>query len=98
MRDALNVECMPIRNLDLERASDVDIFMAARSAGARVVTKDADFAALVGHHGPPPQIVLVTCGNTSNARLREVFEAAWPSVVAMIDRGEPLVELGAQAQ
>ena len=72
--------------------------MAARSAGARVVTKDANFVALVGHHGPPPQVVLVTCGNASNARLREVFEAAWPCVLAMLDRGEPLVELSDRAR
>lgn len=96
MRAALDVECFPIRELDLHRASDIDIFMAARSAGALVVTKDADFAALVGQHGPPPQVVLVTCGNTSNVRLREVVEAGWATVRIMLERGEPLVELGEQ--
>jgi len=60
MRVALGVECIPIRDLDLQRASDIDIFLAARATGAFVITKDADFAALVGQQGPPPQIVLVT--------------------------------------
>jgi predicted nuclease of predicted toxin-antitoxin system len=96
LRGAVDVECLPIRDLNLQRASDIDIFLAARGAGAVVVTKDADFAALVGHHGPPPQIVLVTCGNTSNARLREVVAAAWATVRVMLERGEPLVELGEQ--
>ena len=96
MRAALEVECLPIRDLHLQRASDIDIFLAAREAGAVVVTKDADFAALVGQFGPPPQVVLVTCGNTSNTRLREVVGNAWATVRMMLERGEPLVELGEQ--
>ncbi|MEO7271671.1 MAG: DUF5615 family PIN-like protein [Vicinamibacterales bacterium] len=57
-------------------------------------TKDADFAALVNQFGSPPQIVLVTCGNTSNAHLRQVLGTAWPTVLLMLERGEPLVEVG----
>lgn len=91
-----NVECLPVRDLDLQRAPDLDIFRAANNPGSVVMTKDADFAALVSQYGPPPQIVLVTCGNTSNARLRALLEATWPTVVAMLQQGEPLVELGEQ--
>lgn len=36
--------------LALHRASDLDIFHAARAAGALVMTKDADFAELVWQH------------------------------------------------
>ena len=43
---------------------------------------------------PPPQVILVTCGNTSNARLRRLIETAWPAMLPMLERGEPLVELG----
>jgi predicted nuclease of predicted toxin-antitoxin system len=93
---ALGAVCVPVRDLGLQRAADAEIFQAAHAANATVLTKDADFAALVGRHGPPPQIVLVTCGNTSNARLREVLGAAWPTVQAMLLQGEPLVELGDQ--
>jgi predicted nuclease of predicted toxin-antitoxin system len=96
MRAAVDVECLPIRDLNLQRASDIDIFLAARAAGAVVITKDADFAVLIGQHGPPPQVVLVTCGNTSNTRLREVVGAQWATVRIMLERGEPLVELGEQ--
>ncbi len=60
------------------------------------MTKDVDFVELLEQHGPPPQVVLVTCGNTSNARLRRLVQAAWPTMVAMLDRGEVLVELGDQ--
>jgi len=57
------------------------------------MTKDADFAALVNQFGAPPQIVLVTCGNTSNAHLQEILRTAWP-IALMLARGEPLVEIG----
>jgi predicted nuclease of predicted toxin-antitoxin system len=94
VREHLAVECTSVRELALQRASDLDIFHAARAAGALVMTKDADFAELVGQFGPPPQVVLVTCGNTSNAHLRQVLASAWPTVAEMLRRGEPLVEVG----
>ena len=90
----LGVDCTSVRALALQRATDLEIFQAARTAGALVMTKDADFAALVHQLGSPPQIVLVTCGNTSNAHLREVLATAWPTVREMLERGEPLVEIG----
>lgn len=94
--DALGIDCVSVRDLNLQRASDSEIFTAARQANAVVMTKDVDFVELLEQHGPPPQVVLVTCGNTSNARLRRLVQAAWPTMVAMLDRGEVLVELGDQ--
>jgi predicted nuclease of predicted toxin-antitoxin system len=96
MRATLSVDTIPIRDLNLHRASDHEIFMAARNAHVVVMTKDADFVGLVDQHGAPPQVILVTCGNTSNARLRRLIETVWPSVLPMIERGEVLVELGDQ--
>ena len=90
----LGVECASVRALALQGAADLEIFEAARAVGAVVMTKDADFAALVHQLGVPPQIVLVTCGNTSNAHLREILATAWPTVREMLERGEPLVEIG----
>ncbi|MCC7123674.1 MAG: DUF5615 family PIN-like protein [Acidobacteria bacterium] len=94
VRLTLEVECTSVRALNLQRATDLEIFYAARAAGALVMTKDTDFAALVGQLGPPPRIVLVTCGNTSNDHLRYVLAAAWPTVKVMLEQGEPLVEIG----
>ena len=96
MRSTFSIECLPVRDLNLHRASDSEIFAAARAANVVVMSKDADFAELLDRHGPPPHLVLVTCGNTSNARLRELVKAAWPAVATMLERGEPLVELGDQ--
>jgi len=57
------------------------------------MTKD-DFVHLLDQHGAPPQVILVTCGNTSNARLRRLIGTAWPAMLPMLERGEALVELG----
>ncbi len=57
------------------------------------MTKDIDFVRLLELHGPPPQILWVTLGNTSNARMREVLERTLSRAVALLESGEPLVEI-----
>ena len=47
MRLTLSVVCTAVRDLNLHRASDFEIFTAARAAQAVVVTKDADFVELL---------------------------------------------------
>lgn len=84
-----------VLDVGLVHADDREMFDAARSGRAGViVTKDEDFVQLLERHGPPPQIVWVTCGNVRNAVLREVVGAAWPRVVELLGAGEPLVEIG----
>ena len=72
--------------------------VAVRDLGAVVVfSKDSDFVDLVTRLGPPPQIIWLTCGNTSNAFLREMLRDAWPHIAALLAAGEPLVEIGGRA-
>ena len=71
-----------------------DIFAAARVADVVVMTKDSDFVDLLQRHGPPPQIIWLRSGNTSNARLKVLLTQALPAVLPMLDAGEPLVEIG----
>ena len=96
MRETLSVECVPVRDLALQCASDREIFNAARDAQVAVMTKDADFVELLDQFGQPPQVILVTCGNTSNVRLRRLITVAWPAILPMLERGEALIELGDQ--
>jgi predicted nuclease of predicted toxin-antitoxin system len=83
--------------LGLLHAPDVQMFMAARAAGAVILTKDRDFVRLLDEHGPPPQVLWVTCGNTSTQRLSQVLGDAWPIVADMLSRGEALIEIGDSA-
>ena len=57
------------------------------------MTKDQDFVRLLERHGPPPKVIWVTCGNTSNARMREVLAVALSSALELLDKGESLVEI-----
>ena len=79
--------CAQVRDLGLARA--------ARRSASVLVTKDRDFADLVTRLGPPPAIVLLSCGNTSNAYLRTVLRDQLAAALTLARDGEPLVEIGA---
>ena len=57
------------------------------------MSKDSDFVLLLERFDPPPQILWVTCGNTSNARLRDVLHKGFPEARARLEQGEPLDEI-----
>lgn len=87
------IDARAVRDLGLRDAKDEEIFAAAREAGATIMSKDEDFAVLVERLGPPPHVLWITCGNTSNAALHVILETRLPTAVELIDRGEPLVEI-----
>jgi predicted nuclease of predicted toxin-antitoxin system len=93
MRREFEVEVFPVRDLGLREAEDPEIFAKARRAEAVVLTKDEDFVVLVERLGPPPQVIWLTCGNVSNARLKKILMAGLPEAMVMIRRGEPVVEI-----
>jgi predicted nuclease of predicted toxin-antitoxin system len=82
-----------VRDLGLRNAKDKDIFAAAGQAKAIVMTKDADFAEMVDRLGPPPAVIWLTCGNTSNAALRSLLKGTLPKALELIGHGEALVEI-----
>ena len=91
------VQAFSAEHLGFRNATDREIFRAARDAGAVVMTKDSDFVELLEQHGPPPQVLWVTLGNTSNARMRQVLERTFERAVSLIEGGEPLVEIRDEA-
>jgi predicted nuclease of predicted toxin-antitoxin system len=84
-----------VRDLGLRDAGDKEIFHAARRENAIVMTKDNDFVLLLDRLGPPPQVIWVTCGNTSNARLKEILTNTLPKALELLKSGEQLVEISA---
>jgi predicted nuclease of predicted toxin-antitoxin system len=74
-------------------ASDREIFAAASRPGIIVVTKDSDFVLLLQQRGPPPQVVWVRSGNTTNRELRRMVLGSWEEAVALLAAGESLVEI-----
>ena len=88
-----DVQAIAVRDLGLREATDRDIFRAARRAAVTVVTKDSDFARLLEAQGPPPKVILVTCGNTSNTYLKLILSRVLRDALALLESGETLVEI-----
>jgi predicted nuclease of predicted toxin-antitoxin system len=89
------VPAVALRDLGLRDATDREIFFAAGASDAIVMTKDSDFVRLLEEHGPPPKVIWLTCGNTSNARLKEILTETLEKALGLLQAGEQLVEINA---
>jgi predicted nuclease of predicted toxin-antitoxin system len=87
------VEAVALRDIGLRDAEDEAIFIAAKSAEVVVMTKDSDFLDLLDRFGSPPQILWLTCGNTSNARLKQILITTLPEAITLLKSGEKLIEI-----
>ena len=87
------ITALALRDLGLRDAEDYEIFEAAKVEGVIFMTKDSDFVDLVDRLGSPPKIIWLTCGNTSNARLRQILNATLPQALELLKAGEILVEI-----
>lgn len=91
--NTFGITAFALRDVGLRDAEDYEIFEAARVQSVIFMTKDSDFADLVDRLGSPPQIIWLTCGNTSNARLREILNTALPEALELLRSDEALVEI-----
>ena len=87
------VEAIALRDLGLRDAEDEDIFLAAKKADAIVITKDRDFVNLLDRFGAPPKIIWLTCGNTSNERLKQIFKTHLSTALEILAKGDNFVEI-----
>jgi predicted nuclease of predicted toxin-antitoxin system len=87
------ITAIALRDLGLRDAEDPEIFEKAKAQGVILMTKDSDFVDLVDRLGAPPQIIWLTCGNTSNAELRRILSLTLLDALAQLQAGEKLVEI-----
>lgn len=78
-------DSLHVRDLDLERALDVDVLRAAEDHDLVIVTKDRDFADLVTARGHGPKIVWLQVGNTSTGEIERALVAASASIAELLD-------------
>ena len=88
---------MAVRELGQRDASDPEIFRRARTAGAVVMTKDRDFIRLLDKQGPPPQVIWLRLGNSSNSALQQVLSTTLLQALELLRSGEPWEEIRPQA-
>lgn len=94
IRETYALDAIAVRDLGLRDATDEEIFTAARNDGdVTVMSKDRDFIDLINRLGIPPQVLWLTCGNTSNARLKEILSSTLLQAMALLAQGEPIVEI-----
>jgi len=94
LAETFSVTAIPVREAGFRNAEDDEIFLAARKSADIVITKDGDFAELLERHGSPPKIIWLTCGNTSEAALRQILTAHFAEALRLLDAGDDLVEIG----
>jgi len=92
-RTTFKVRCFPIRDLGGTTMYDGTLFMRAKQEADILITKDVDLVDILRRLGPPPVIIWLRMGNTSNARLKEMFTRRWPDIMALADAGQPLIEI-----
>ena len=91
--DRFGIEASDLKALGLRDAGDFEIFSAARQGGAVVMTKDSDFLNLIDQHGTPPQLLWITCGNTSTEAMQRILESEFPRAQVLLGQGERIVEI-----
>jgi predicted nuclease of predicted toxin-antitoxin system len=92
IKENFNIEAFSLSALSLMNAEDQVIFKKAREMNAIVMTKDEDFAQLLHRYGSPPKIIWITCGNTSNKRIRNLLEKKLSEVLDLLNNSD-MVEI-----
>jgi len=92
-QQGFGVQASAVRELGLRDATDPEIFQAARTVDALVMTKDRDFVHLLDRHGPPPQVIWMRMGNCSNSALQQMLDRTLPQALVLLQSGEPWVEI-----
>lgn len=93
MNETFGVQAVALRDIGLRDATDHEIFLAARREAAIVMTKDSDFLQMLDRFGAPPQVIWITCGNTSNANLKRILIQTLPEALKLLQTDEKLIEI-----
>jgi len=92
-RNYSDIEAKSVRSVGLRDATDHEIFEQARQQDVIIMSKDNNFIKLIEENGPPPKLIWVTCGNTSNTRMREILSKSLHKAKELLEREETVVEI-----
>jgi predicted nuclease of predicted toxin-antitoxin system len=83
-----------VSDFGMEAMTDREIWARARENDACIVTKDEDFILLQALDRAGPAIVWIRIGNAVRSVLLRRLPILWPAVIAAIERGERIIEVG----
>lgn len=87
------VLCNHVREFGLKNSTDKEIFSEARKKNVIIITKDSDFQDLLLANGSPPKVIWLTCGNTSNLKLKSILKLKLSEALKMLEGESELVEI-----
>jgi predicted nuclease of predicted toxin-antitoxin system len=82
-----------VSDVGLLHAADIAIWDFARAQRCALITKDEDFVAIRQRANDGVPVVWLRIRNSSRQALLAWFMPRLPEIVALIDAGEPLIEL-----
>lgn len=83
-----------VSDFGMEATTDREIWARARETSACIVTNDEDFVLLQALDRDGPAIVWIRIGNAVRNVLLRRLPMLWPAVIAAIERGEKIIEVG----
>jgi predicted nuclease of predicted toxin-antitoxin system len=90
---SLGHDCEHVAAVELDAASDAEIWRYASQRGSVVISKDEDFLYLASRAESTARFVWVRLGNCRTHALLQVFDRVWPRVEEALERGERVVEI-----
>ncbi|MEL6822757.1 MAG: DUF5615 family PIN-like protein [Calditrichota bacterium] len=75
---------MQVRMLELQIATDLEIWTFARDNNYTIVTQDADFYDLSLLHEHPPKTIWLRCGNQPTKAIEHILRKHYSNIVDFI--------------
>ena len=88
-----DIEAESVRAVGLRDAIDMEIFEKARQQDVIIMSKDNDFIKLIDQYGTPPKLIWITCGNTTNAKMREILSKTLTKAKELFEKCKNIVEI-----
>ena len=90
---SLGHDCEHVETVNLEEASDAEIWRYASQRGSVVVSKDEDFLYFASRAESAARFVWVRLGNCRTNALLKAFDRLWPRIEQALLSGEHVIEI-----
>ncbi len=95
IRSEFGFDAVAIREIGLRDAEDLEIFISAKAENAIRDDKGSRFRFVDRPFWPATADHWLTCGNTSNRKLKKILSQTLTEAVSLLNSGETIVEINA---